>query len=287
MTRVRKAVIAAAGWGTRFLPIAKTLPKEMLPLVDKPLIQYSVEEAISSGIEQIIMVTALGKQAIEDYFDRSFELEYVLEQQGKTKLLQEVRELSNLVDICYVRQKERLGLGHAVLTAKAIVGEEPFAVLLPDDIVDSEVPVLRQMIEVYEQYKTSIIAVERISSRDTVKYGVVEPKQVSEHVYQVLSLAEKPKHQEAPSDLGVVGRYILTPQVFDALEVTAPGKGQEIQLTDAFQLLARQQAVHAYEFDGVRYDTGTPLGWLKATVAFALRRPDIGQELKKYLRRLL
>jgi len=285
--KVRKAVITAAGWGTRFLPITKAQPKEMLPLVNKPLIQYSVEEAINSGIEQIIIVTALGKRAIEDYFDRSFELEDVLEQKGEIKLLQEMRELSNLVDICYIRQKEQLGLGHAVLTAKGIVGEEPFAVLLPDDIIDGKVPVLKQMIGVYEQYKTNIIGVEHISSKDTTKYGIIEPRRISGRIYQVLSLAEKPEPAQAPSDLGVVGRYILMPQIFDVLEATPPGKNQEIQLTDALQLLLRQQAIYAYEFEGVRYDTGTPLGWLEATIAFALKDPDIGQELREYLRQFL
>jgi len=285
--KVRKAVITAAGWGTRFLPITKAQPKEMLPLVNKPLIQYSVEEAINSGIEQIIVITALGKRAIEDYFDRSFELEDVLEQKGEIKLLQEMRELSNLVDICYIRQKEQLGLGHAVLTAKSIVGEEPFAVLLPDDIIDGKVPVLKQMIGVYEQYKTSIIGVEHISSKDTTKYGIIEPRRISGRIYQVLSLAEKPEPAQAPSDLGVVGRYILMPQIFDVLEVTPPGKNQEIQLTDALQLLLRQQAIYAYEFEGVRYDTGTPLGWLEATIAVALKHPDIGQELREYLRQFL
>jgi len=285
--KVRKAVITAAGWGTRFLPITRSQPKEMLPVVNKPLIQYSVEEAISSGIEQIILITALGKRAIEDYFDRSFDLEYFLEQKGETKLLQEMRELSSLVDICYIRQKEQLGLGHAILTAKNVVGDEPFAVLLPDDIIDSRVPVLKQMIEVYEQYGTSVIAIERVSSRDTIKYGIIEPKRVSGHIYQVLGLTEKPEPQEAPSNLGIVGRYILMPQIFDVLEVTPPGKNQEIQLTDALHLLLKQQAIYAYEFEGVRYDTGTPLGWLEATIAFALKQPDIGQELREYLRQLL
>ena len=285
--KVRKAVITAAGWGIRFLPITKAQPKEMLPLVDKPLIQYSVEEAINSGIDQIILVTALGKRAIEDYFDRSFELEYVLEQKGEIKRLQEIRELSNLVNVCYIRQKEQLGLGHAILTAKEIIGEEPFAVLLPDDIVDSQVPVLKQMVEVYEQYKTNIVAVERVNSQDTKKYGIIEPKKLSGHIHQVLSLTEKPEPAQALSNLAVVGRYILMPQIFDVLEVTPPGKNQEIQLTDALQLLLRQQTVLAYEFEGVRYDTGTPLGWLEATIAFALKHPDVGQELREYLRQLL
>jgi UTP--glucose-1-phosphate uridylyltransferase len=285
--KVRKAVITAAGWGTRFLPITRSQPKEMLPVVNKPLIQYSVEEAINSGIEQIIVITALGKRAIEDYFDRSFELEYFLEQKGETKLLQEMRELSSLIDVCYIRQKEQLGLGHAILRAKNFVAGEPFAVLLPDDLIDSRVPALKQMVEVYEQYKTSVIAIQRVSSQDTIKYGIIEPNRVSAKIYQVLGLAEKPKPQEAPSNLGVVGRYILMPQIFDALEVTPPGKNQEIQLTDALQLLLQQQTIYAYEFDGVRYDAGTPLGWLEATIAFALKQPDIGRELREYLRQLL
>ena len=285
--KVRKAIITAAGWGIRFLPITKAQPKEMLPLINKPIIQYSVEEAINSGIEQITVITALGKRAIEDYFDRSFELEYVLEQKGETKLLQEMRELSDLIDICYIRQKEQLGLGHAILTAKGIIGDEPFAVLLPDDIIDSKMPTLKQMIEVYEQYKTNIIAVERVSSQDTIKYGIIEPRKVSDHIYQVLSLAEKPQPAQAPSDLGIVGRYILMPQIFDILEVTPPGKNQEIQLTDALQLLLKKQTIYACEFEGVRYDTGTPLGWLEATIAFALKHPDIKQKLREYLRQFL
>ena len=285
--KVRKAVITAAGWGTRFLPITKAQPKEMLPLVNRPLIQHSVEEAINSGIKQIVLITALGKQAIEDYFDRSLELEYFLEQKGEANLLKEIRELSSLVDICYIRQKEQLGLGHAILTAREIVGKDPFAVLLPDDIIDSRVPALKQMLEVYEKYQASVIAVERVSKQDTVKYGIIEPEKVSDRVYRVLGLVEKPEPAQAPSDLGVVGRYILTPEVFDALEVTPPGKNREIQLTDALQLLLKQQAIYAYEFEGIRYDTGTPLGWLKATLAFALKHPDIGQELREYLRQLL
>jgi len=285
--KIRKAVITAGGWGTRFLPITKSQPKEMLPLVNKPLIQYAVEEALSSGIEQIIIVTALGKNAIEDYFDRSFELEYFLEQKGETRLLQEMRELSGLINVCYIRQKEQLGLGHAVLATRDIIADEPFAVLLPDDIIESKVPVLKQMLEVYEQYKTSVVAVERINSEDAIEYGVIEPKEISRHTYQVLSLVEKPEPVEAPSNLSIVGRYILTPQIFDALKVTRPGKNREIQLTDALQLLLKQQAIYACEFEGVRYDTGTPLGWLKATVAFALKHPDLGQELKKYLRQFL
>ncbi len=285
--KVRKAVITAAGWGTRFLPVTKAQPKEMLPLVNKPLIQYSVEEVIASGIEQIILITALGKRALEDYFDRSFELEYFLEQKGEIRLLEEMRDLSGLVNICYVRQKEQMGLGHAILTARDVVGEEPFAVLLPDDIIDSRVPALKQMLDIYERYGTNVVAVERVSREDTVKYGIIEPREVSGGVYQVLDLVEKPEPEEAPSDLGVVGRYILMPQIFDALEATPRGKNQEIQLTDALRLLLKGQAIYAGEFEGARYDVGTPIGWLKATASFALRDPDIGQELREYLRQLL
>lgn len=285
--KVRKAVFTVAGWGTRFLPVTKVQPKEMLPLVDKPLIQYAVEEALDSGIEQIIMVTALGKRAIEDYFDRSFELEYMLEHKGETELLKKVRDLSNLMDICYVRQKEQLGLGHAILTAKDVVGEEPFAVLLPDDIIDSKVPALKQMIKIYGKYKASVVAVEAVDRKDTVKYGIIEPKKVSLRVHRVLSLIEKPQPEAAPSNLGVVGRYILTPEIFDAIRATPPGKNGEIQLTDALQLLLKKQKMFAYEFEGIRYDAGTPLGWLKATFAFALKRPNIEPELREYLRQLL
>ena len=285
--KVRKAVIVAAGRGTRFLPFTKSQPKEMLPLVDKPLIQYCVEEAIDSGIEQVIIVTALGKEAIEDYFDRSFELEHFLEKKGETEQLQDIRELSNLADVCYIRQKEQLGLGHAILTTKGVIGEEPFAVLLPDDIIDSKTPTIKRMIEVYEKHNSGVVAVERIGSEETKKYGIIEPKEVSNGIFQVLSLTEKPEPAVALSNLGVVGRYILMPQIFDALMVTPPGKGQEIQITDAIQLLLKQQAIYAYELEGVRYDTGTPLGWLKATVSFALKREDISTELREYLRQLL
>jgi len=285
--KVRKAVIIAAGRGTRFLPFTRSQPKEMLPLVDKPLIQYSVEEAINSGIKQVIMVTARGKQALEDYFDRSFELEHFLEQKGDRERLRQMQELSALADIGYIRQKEQLGLGHAILMTENIVGGEPFAVILPDDIVDSDVPSLKRMIEVYEKYGAGVVAVERVSDEDTNKYGIIEPKQVSEGVYQVLSLVEKPEPEKAPSRLGIVGRYILTPEIFETLAVTPPGKGQEIQLTDALQLLLKKQKLYAYELEGVRYDTGTPLGWLGANVAMALKRDDIGPELREYLRKLL
>ncbi len=285
--KVRKAVITAGGWGTRFLPVTRSQPKEMLPLINKPLIHYAVEEAINSGIEQVVLVTALGKNAIEDYFDRSFELEYFLEQRGETKLLEEMREISNMVNICYIRQKEQLGLGHAIMAAKDVVGSEPFAVLLPDDIIDSRVPALKQLLDVYEDYQTSVVVVEQVTEQDTVKYGIVEPEKISERLHQVLSVVEKPEPYDAPSNLGIVGRYILMPEVFEALRVTPPGKKGEIQLTDALQLLLKEQKIIACEFEGVRYDTGTPQGWLEATIAMALKQPDLGPQIRNYLRKLL
>ncbi len=288
--KVRKAVITAAGWGTRFLPVTRSQPKEMLPLVDRPLIQYAVEEAIKAGIEQVIMVTAAGKRAIEDYFDRALELEYYLEKKGETELLRKMLEISSLVDIYYVRQKEPLGLGHAVLMVKDLVGNEPFAVLLPDDIVESRVPGLKQMMVVYEKYQSGVIAVERVGEADTKKYGIIEPRPVSRGIYEVAGLVEKPSPSRAPSHLGIVGRYILTPRIFDVLKYTPPGKNGEIQLTDALQLLLKRpspEGLYACELEGKRYDAGTPLGWLKANVALALKRKDIGPELKEYLKGLL
>ena len=285
--KIRKAVIVAGGWGTRFLPITRSQPKEMLPLVDKPVIQYAVEEAISAGMEQIVLVTALGKRAIEDYFDRAFELEYYLEQKGEKKLLREMQELSNMIDICYVRQKGQLGLGHAVLTARHVIEDEAFAVFLPDDIVDAKTPLLRQLVDVYERYKSSVIAVNRVSREDTVKYGIINPKEIADRVFQVMNIVEKPLPEEAPSDLGVVGRYILTPEIFDILEATPPGVNNEIQLTDAIHSLLQKQAIYACEFEGTRYDTGTPLGWLKANVSLAMKRPDIAPDLRDYLKQLL
>ena len=285
--KVRKAVIVAAGWGTRFLPVTRSQPKEMLPLVDKPLLQYAVEEAIKSGIEQVIVVTAMGKQAIEDYFDNAVALEHFLEKKGDTGRLQEMRELTEMANVCYIRQKEQLGLGHAVLTARGVVGDEPFAVILPDDIIDSGVPVLKQMVQIYQEYGAGVLAVERIGAEDTRKYGIIEPRDVAQGVYQIVDIVEKPEPSQAPSNLGVVGRYILPPQIFEVLAMTPPGKGQEIQLTDALQLLLKQQPLYACEFEGVRHDTGTPLGWLKANISFALKRADIGSELKDYLQGLL
>jgi UTP--glucose-1-phosphate uridylyltransferase len=285
--KVRKAVIIAAGRGTRFLPMTRTQPKEMMPLVDKPLIQYGVEEALNSGIEQIIMVTARGKSAMEDYFDSSLELERFLELKGDAERLAQMRELSAMADVCYVRQKEQRGLGHAILTAREVVRDEPFAVILPDDIIDSKVPCLQRMMAIYEKYGAGVIAVERVGDKDTIKYGIIEPEPVEEGVYRILSLVEKPEPSWAPSRLGIVGRYILTPETFHALRITPPGTGNEIQVTDALHLLLQQQELYAFEFEGTRYDTGTPLGWLKANVALALKRDDFGPELREYLKKLL
>jgi UTP--glucose-1-phosphate uridylyltransferase len=285
--KVRKAVIIAAGRGTRFLPMTRSLPKEMLPLVDKPLIQYGVEEALNSGIEQIIMVTGRGKSTMEDYFDRAPELERFLELKGDREKLAQMQELSSMADVCYIRQKEQLGLGHAILTAREIVGDEPFAVILPDDIIDSEVPCLQRMIDIHEKYGAGVIAVERVGDEDTRKYGIIEPERVADRVYRILSLVEKPEPSRAPSRLGIVGRYILTPQTFRALQITPPGAGNEIQVTDALHILLQQQELYAFELEGVRHDTGTPLGWLKANVALALKRDDLGPGLREYLKTLL
>jgi len=285
--KIRKAVITAAGWGTRFLPITRSQPKEMLPLVDKPLIHYAVEEAINSGIDQIIIVTAMGKRAIEDYFDRSFELESYLERKGEKELLKHMQEISSMVDICYIRQKEQLGLGNAVLMAKDIVGNEPFALILPDDIIDSPVPGLNQMLAVYEKYGSGVVAVESVSDEDTQKYGIIKPKEVAQGVYQILGMVEKPKPAQAPSRLGIIGRYLLTPQIFEKIEKTKSDARKEVQLTTALNLLLDDQKIYACELKGKRYDAGTPLGWLKANVDLALKRDDIGAEFKEYLKGLL
>jgi len=284
--KIRKAVVTAAGWGTRFLPATKAQPKEMLPLVDKPIIQYVIEEAVASGIKHVIIVTAIGKRAIEDHFDRSFELEHIVEKKGDAELLRKLQNISELADICYIRQKEQLGLGHAILVTKELIGDEPFAVFLPDDLIQARVPAMKQMIEVYNRYQNSVIAVEPVAKEDTKAYGIIKPKQVEDRVYQVLNLVEKPAPKEAPSNLGIVGRYILTPEIFRMLEKTAPGKGGEIQLTDGLRLLLEKQPIFAYQFEGIRYDTGTPLGFLKASVEFALNRPDIGAKFREYLRQL-
>lgn len=286
MAKIRKAVVTAAGLGTRFLPATKAQPKEMLPLLDKPMIQYAVEEAVACGIEQVIIVTALGKRAIENHFDRSFELEHALELKGDEQLLREIRSISELADICYIRQKEPLGLGHAVLITENLIGDEPFAVLLPDNVFEARVPVISQMLQVYDRYQSSVIAVQRVARDEIKKHGSIKPRQIEDRVFEVLSLVEKPEPDEAPSNLGVIGRYILTPQIFPALKLTAPGRRGEIELTDGLALLLRQQPIYAYEFEGTRYDVGTSFDLLKASVALALRRADIGNEFRDYLARL-
>ena len=284
--KVRKAVVLAAGYGTRLLPATKAQPKEALPLVDKPIIQYTVEEAAASGLEQVIIVTASGKRAVEDHFDRSLELEQALREKGDLERLEEIRRISDLADIVYVRQKEQLGVGHAVLTVRDVVGQEPFVLFFPDDVIIADVPVARQMLDVFEEYGASILAVERVSAADIESYGIVDPEPVRDRLVRVRGLVEKPKPEEAPSDLGIVGRYVLTPDIFTALARTEPGKGREIQLTDALALLLTEQPVYAYLFEGCRYDTGRPLGLLQASVEMALRRPDIGPDFRRYLRTL-
>ncbi|MEO8469888.1 MAG: UTP--glucose-1-phosphate uridylyltransferase GalU [Chloroflexota bacterium] len=288
--RVRKAVFPAAGWGTRFLPATKAQPKEMLPLVDKPIIQYAVEEAVAAGIEQVIIVTSSQKRAIEDHFDLSYELEHLLEEKGEIEKLRQVRHISDLAQIAYVRQKEQLGLGHAVLTAKDLIGHEPFAVLLPDDVVVGERPAIGQLIHAYQQTHCSVLAVAEVPPEDTYRYGIVGtipgPDDLDPRLRQVTSVVEKPEPGTAPSNYAIIGRYVLTPKIFDKLEQTQRGSGGEIQLTDAIEALMAEQSVYAYEFEGARYDAGTTMGWLKATVDLALERPDLAAELRAHLRGL-
>ncbi|MFV1950925.1 MAG: UTP--glucose-1-phosphate uridylyltransferase GalU [Nitrospinota bacterium] len=284
--KIRKAVFPVAGLGTRFLPATKASPKEMLPLVDKPLIQYVIEEAIEAGIKEVVLITGRGKNAIEDHFDISFELEHVLKEKNQNGLLEEIQRISNLVDFCYIRQKEPLGLGHAILRAKEIIGDEPFAVLLGDDIIYSDIPAIKQLIDIYEKYQSSVIAVEEVEKKYIFNYGVIEHKKVADSVYQISNLVEKPLPDKAPSNLAIIGRYILTPEIFDILEKTKPGRGGEIQLTDGLNDMLRHQAIYGYKFEGKRYDAGNKLGFLKATVEFALRRPDLGEEFRNYLKGL-
>jgi UTP--glucose-1-phosphate uridylyltransferase len=283
---IRKAVFPAAGLGTRFLPATKAQPKEMLPLVDKPIIQYGVEEAVAAGVANIILVTGRGKNAIEDHFDVSVELETFLEARGKTELLAEIRKISNLINFSYVRQGEPLGLGHAVLVTKALVGDEPFAVILGDDVIDAEPPALRQMIDVFEELDGPVLAVERVPREDVSSYGIIDAEEVRPGVYRIRDLVEKPPRAEAPSDLAIIGRYILTPDIFPALEETAKEKDRtgEIQLTNGLRRLLRDRPIYGCRIDGVRHDTGNKLGFLKAVVYFALRRPDIAGPFAQYLR---
>lgn len=285
--KVRKAIIPAAGLGTRFLPATKAQPKEMLPIVDKPTIQYIVEEAINSGIEEILIVTGRSKRAIEDHFDKSYELEEELRKKGDQKLLSLVQDISNLVNIHYIRQKEPRGLGHAIYCAKAFIGDEPFAVLLGDDIVDSPKPCLGQLIEVYNRYRTTVIGVQHVPWDDVPKYGIISCKHVEERVFKVNELIEKPEKEKAPSNIAILGRYIITPGIFRHLENATPGKGGEIQLTDALNCLVGHEDMYAYDFIGKRYDVGNRLGFLEATIEFALKRDDLRDSFKSYLKNMV
>jgi len=288
--KVRKAVFPAAGLGTRFLPATKAQPKAMLPIVDKPIIQYGVEEALAAGCDQIIIVTGRGKQAIEDHFDVSYELEKMLEERKKTDLLQIVRQISDMIHVAYVRQKEALGLGHAVLMARELVGNEPFAVLLADDVIDAEVPCLKQMIEVFEETQCSVLATQVVEGPAISSYGVldVHPAEgrFNGRLFEIKNMVEKPTQAEAPSNLAIIGRYILTPKVFETLSETPLGTGGELQLTDGMRLLLKSEKMYAYIYEGRRHDTGDKLGFLKATVEFALKRQDLGNEFRRYLKEL-
>jgi len=288
--QVCKAVFPAAGLGTRFLPATKAQPKEMMPLVDKPIIQYGVEEALASGCDQIIIITGRGKTAIEDHFDVSYELEKMLEERGKTELLAVVRQISDMIHIAYTRQKEAMGLGHAVLMSRELVGDEPFAVILADDIIDAEVPCLKQMIEVYNETGCSVLATQVVEGKAISSYGVLDAKPVpgkgNGRLFEVQNLVEKPKVEDAPSNLAIIGRYILTPAIFEMLDSTTLGAGGELQLTDGLKQLLKKEKIYGYIFEGKRHDTGDKLGFLKATVEFALKREDLGGEFREYLKAL-
>lgn len=284
--KVRKAAFPAAGLGTRFLPATKAQPKEMLPLVDKPLIQYGIEEALAAGIDNIIIITGRGKNAIEDHFDVSYELEKILEQRGEKDLLEIVRHISDMINVAYVRQKEALGIGHALLTARELIGNEPFSCFLGDDIIDSDVPCIRQLLDVYEQRNSPVVAIEEVAPDQVSSYGIIAGKEIAENLYQIEDMVEKPPRESAPSNLAIIGRYVLTPDLFDALlDVKADHKG-EIQLTNGLKLLLKQRPIFGYKFRGVRHDAGNKLGFLKATVEFALKRSDLGDQFRKYLRSL-
>ena len=282
--KVRKAIIPAAGLGTRFLPATKAQPKEMLPIVDKPTIQYIIEEAIASGIEQILIITGRGKRAIEDHFDRSLEMEEELRRKGQEELLTQVLDIANLVDIHYIRQKEPKGLGHAINCARAFIGDEPFAVLLGDDIVDSEKPCLRQLMDVFEEYHSTVLGVQHVPWEEVNRYGIVAGKEVEEGIVKVTDMVEKPDREQAPSNIAILGRYIIRPSIFDYLENVQPGKNGEIQLTDALHRQMENEAMYAFTFEGKRYDVGNKLGFLQATVDFALKRPELGEEFHAWLR---
>jgi UTP--glucose-1-phosphate uridylyltransferase len=284
MTKITKAVFPVAGLGTRFLPATKASPKEMLPIVDKPLIQYAVEEAVAAGITELIFITGRGKRAIEDHFDKAYELEAELQAHGKNKLLKEVRGLlPEGVSCTYIRQSEALGLGHAVLRARHLVGEQPFAVILADDLIDAPLPVMKQMVQAHARQGGSIIAVQNVDRSETASYGIVSTERIGPSISRITAIVEKPKPEEAPSTLGVVGRYILSPRIFHFLENLRPGAGREIQLTDAIGRLLREEAIFAYEFDGRRYDCGSKLGYLEATVNYGLKHPELGAEFRAFI----
>lgn len=284
--KIRKAVFPAAGLGTRFLPATKASPKEMLPLVDKPLIQYGVEEAVASGINSILIITGRDKSAIENHFDISYELEETLRERGKTKVLAKVHSIAEIARISYTRQKQALGLGHAIYQAKDYVGDEPFATVLADDIIDAEVPALRQMIDVYEKYNAPVIATMQVEGEAISRFGVIDADEVGPNVYKIRDMVEKPPLAEAPSDLAIIGRYVFTPDIFDAIERTEPGSGGEIQITDAMRLLLKTRPIYAVKLDGIRHDAGDKLGFLIANVEFALKRDDLGPQFREYLKGL-
>lgn len=284
--RIRKAVFPAAGFGTRFLPVTKSQPKEMLPIVDKPVIQYLVEEAVASGIEEIIIVTGRGKRSIEDHFDYSFELEHTLVEKGKHSLLKEVRRIARLAKFVYVRQPMPLGDGHAILCAKEVVGNEPFAILFGDDIVDHKVPAIKQLITNFEKTGSSTIALQRVDQKETENYGIIGSKKATGRLHEVSTLVEKPSPASAPSNLAIIGKYVVTPEIIAALEKAKPSHGGEIRLIDGLRELNKKQKIYGYEIEGKRYDTGNKLGLIEATIDFALKRKDVGPDLKKYLRTL-
>jgi len=284
--RVRKAIFPAAGRGTRFLPATKALPKEMLPLIDKPLIHYGIEEAIASGIKSVIIITGRGKTAIEDYFDVSYELEMLLQERNKTDLLNIVREISDLVEVSYVRQKYPLGVGHAIYVARDLIGEEPFAVLFADDIIKATVPCIKQLILVAERLESPVLAIQQIRREEASSYGIIKGEKIEERLYRITDMVEKPSPQEAPSDLAIVGRYVLTPELFPLLKETSPDKSGEIQITDGLRHLAQRIPFYGYQFEGTRYDAGSKVGFLKAIVKLALEHPEVGEEFREYLKSL-
>ena len=284
--KVRKAVIPAAGLGTRFLPATKAQPKEMLPIVDKPTLQYIIEEAVASGIEEILIITGRNKKSIEDHFDKAVELELELENKGKKELLEIVQSISNMINIHYIRQKEPKGLGDAIYCARHFIGDEPFAVMLGDDIVDNSVPCLKQLMDAYEEYRTTILGVQKVDMQDTDKYGIIAAKHIEDRVYKVKDLVEKPEVGKAPSNIAILGRYIITPEIFEILKDLPEGKNGEIQLTDALKELSKKEAMYAYNFEGRRYDVGDKLGFLEATVDFALKRPELKEGFMQYLKKV-